>query len=31
VPFHVLVTGPDGALVLDATFKTEAGEDDSHR
>ena len=30
VPFHVRVNGPDGSLVLNATFKTEAGEDDSH-
>ena len=30
VPFHVRVKGPDGSLVLNATFKTEAGEDDSH-
>lgn len=30
VPFHVMVQGPGRSLVLDATFKTEAGEDDSH-
>jgi cytochrome c oxidase accessory protein FixG len=30
VPFHVLVSGPDGKLTLNATFKTEAGENDSH-
>jgi cytochrome c oxidase accessory protein FixG len=30
VPFHVLVKGPDGNLVLNATFETEAGQDDSH-
>jgi len=30
VPFHVLVNGPDGSLVLNATFQTEAGENDSH-
>jgi cytochrome c oxidase accessory protein FixG len=30
VPFHVRVNGPDGSLVINATFQTEAGEDDSH-